>query len=97
AILNSAVTIQADGNFDSLFCSAGSALLGQAGPNSVHRDFVGAPLATTWYGADLNPGVADIGAAFNSNIDAGCFSGAPNGWYYGFDGVVPAGKIDIMP
>ena len=32
AILNSAVVITAGGNFDPLFCTSGSALLGQAGP-----------------------------------------------------------------
>ena len=64
AVLQSTVEIQVDAKFDPLFCDATSATLGQAGPNTVHRDFVGAPVAATWYvqalanarsGADLDP------------------------------------------
>jgi hypothetical protein len=106
SILNGAVTIEVDGNFDALFCTPSSATLGQAGPESAHRDFIGAPGAGTWFaaatanmlaGGDLNPGVSDIGATFNSSIDAGCFSGLPNGWYYGFDHNPPSGSIDFLP
>jgi hypothetical protein len=105
AILNSPVVITVDGNFDPLFCSGGSALLGQAGPQSISRDFAGAPVAATWFaaaeanslnGADLNPGVSDIGAQFNSSIDSGCLAGI-TGWYYGFDHSPPAGKLDFVP
>ncbi len=48
----------------SLPCGGGGALLGFAGPNTVHRDFVGAPVASTWFsqaqanslnGSDLAP------------------------------------------
>ncbi len=104
-VVSSAVTIVVDANFDPLFCSGGSAVLGQAGPNTVHRDFTGAPLASTWYGqaeanalhgSDLAPGTSDIGATFNSSIDAGCLAGF-TGWYYGFDGNPPAGKLDLIP
>src|SRR5262249_13504585 len=49
-VVSSTVTIVVDANFDPLFCSGGSAVLGQAGPNTVHRDFTGAPRASTWYG-----------------------------------------------
>jgi hypothetical protein len=70
------------------------------------RDFSGAPVASTWFtvaeanslaGADLAPGSPDIGATFNSSIDLGCFSGAPSGWYYGFDNSPPVGTLDFVP
>jgi len=105
AILNSSVVITADGNFDPLFCSGGSALLGQAGPQTVSRDFAGAPVAATWFaaaeanalaGTDLAAGVSDIGAVFNSDLDLGCLAGI-TGWYYGFDHNPPAGKLDFVP
>jgi hypothetical protein len=75
-----------------------------AGPRSLFRDFSGAPLSGTWYpsalgdavaGRDLAPGQPDINAIFNSNIDTGCFMGAPDGWYYGTDGNAPGGQADF--
>src|SRR4051812_37915367 len=48
-LLNSSVVIPVDASFDALFCDPGSALLGQAGPQSISRDFAGAPIANTWY------------------------------------------------
>ena len=59
----------------------------------MFRDFVGAPLAATWYhsaladarfGADLRPGFADIAANFNVNLgNPGCLTGVP--FYLGLD------------
>src|SRR5262245_34767607 len=78
AVLNSTIEIKVGSTFDALFCDMTGGVLGLAGPNSVHRDFAGAPLASTWYaaalanslaGSDLNPGVDDIGAQFNSAWD----------------------------
>jgi hypothetical protein len=106
AIISSSVTIEANGNFNPLVpCGMSGALLGSAGPNSSHRDFAGAPLPATWYsqaqanalaGVDLNGGSADLSATFNTSIDAGCLPGT-TGWYYGFDGNPPPGKIDLVP
>src|SRR6266404_3658541 len=106
ARVSSSVTILVDGNMDPLTpCGGGGALLGFAGPNTVHRDFTGAPVASTWFGqaeanalhgSDLAPGTSDIGATFNSDIDNGCLPGI-TGWYYGFDNNPPAGKLDLMP
>ncbi len=106
AVVNSSVTILADGNFDPLTpCGGGGALLGFAGPNTVHRDFTGVPVASTWFGqaeanalhgSDLDPSTSDIAATFNSDIDNGCLPGI-SGWYYGFDGNAPSGKIDLIP
>jgi len=102
AVLPSAVTIQVEANFDPQSCSSSSATLGSAGPNSVHRDFLGAPLAATWYpqalanrlaGLDLSAS-ADIGATFNSAIGTTC--SFPKDWYYGFDANPPGADIDFV-
>ncbi|UCG50786.1 MAG: choice-of-anchor D domain-containing protein, partial [Candidatus Latescibacterota bacterium] len=104
AILSSSVTIDIDANMDPLFCNATSAVLGSAGPNTVHRNYAGAPLANTWYvqaeanshaGVDLS-GSSDGGMTFNSNLngDPGCLGGLQ--WYYGFDESPPGGDIDFV-
>lgn len=103
-IVDSTETIEVDANMDSLFCSQTSATLGAAGPNSAHRDFIGAPVAETWFVqaeanslhvADLSAS-ADIGASFNRTLDEGtnCLGGTA--WYYGFDARPPAGTIDFL-
>lgn len=101
SMLTSSQTIQLEARFDPLFCSSQSAVLGSAGARSVHRDFAGALVANTWYpqalanklaGMDLDPGEADIGARFNSSLDAGCF---PRSWYYGLDGN-PGDDVDFV-
>ena len=106
ATLQSSITIRVGGKFDPLTCSSTQALLGQAGPLTVQNNFPGAPIASTWYaaalansiaGSDLDPSTDDMRATFSSSIDTGCFLGAPNGWYYGFDGNPGAGQIDIIP
>jgi hypothetical protein len=48
-LLDSSVKIKIDATIDSLDCGPLSAVLGAAGPNTVHRDFPGAPEAGTWY------------------------------------------------
>lgn len=84
AKLVSAVPIQVGMNFNPLTCDNSSAVLGSAGPHVFFRDFAGAPAANTWYpvalanalaGSDLDPGVVDVDAQFNSNLgQAGCLS-----------------------
>ena len=104
--LKSTVTIQVLSKFDPLFCDPGSAVLGSAGPTTAHRDFAGAPVASTFYvaatansrtGGDLNPGVPDINATFNSTLDlggAGCLGGTV--WSYVIGGPPPGGTVDLM-
>jgi len=93
--INSPVTITIRAQMDPLTCTPTSATLGSAGAMTVHRDFTGAPVASTWYsqalanslnGADLDPATPDINATFNSSINgnAGCLGGGS--WYYGLDG-----------
>jgi len=102
--LESNVTIQVEANMDPLLCTTSSAVLGGAGTNTVHANFVGAPIPNVWYpqalanalrGVDIT-GTADIGATFNSSVNgsASCLSGSA--WYYGYDMNPPNGDIDFV-
>lgn len=92
------VTVNAQ--FTALACSSSSATLGFAGPAKVKK------INNVWYStAQANQinkndtsGVdsSDINAQFNSSIDSGCYSGSPNGWYYGLDNNPPAGKEALL-
>jgi hypothetical protein len=104
ASLQSSVTITVDAAMDPLTCTPTSAILGSAGATYIHRDFTGAPQTGTWYcqalanslaGYHLNPGTADIGATFNSNLNGSpsCLGGL--GWYYGYD-QNPGSDIDFI-
>ncbi|MGH9891503.1 MAG: hypothetical protein ACREA0_05865 [bacterium] len=102
AAINSTVEIKVGAQFNALFCNATSATLGSAGPNTVHRDFVGAPVAATFYvqalanaraGADLDEITNDIEAEFNSTLGTTC--PILLAWYYGLNGIPPAGTIDF--
>lgn len=102
-LLHSPVPIRIDARFDPLPCDASSAVLGQGGTNTVHRDFRGARVPETWYvqalanalaGRDLAPGVSDIDAEFNRRIGTSC--AFPEVWYYGLDGAPPGTAIDFV-
>jgi hypothetical protein len=102
-LIESPVVIRIQARFDPLFCNANSAVLGQAGPITSHRNFAGAPVPNTWYvqalanslfGGDLAPGSNDIQAQFNSAVGTTC--PFPNVWYYGLDGNAPANRIDFV-
>ena len=102
-ILHSNVQILVDSNFDPLDCDGSSAVLGSAGPNTLHSDFSGAAHTLTWYhqalanklaGEDLDPTTSDIVAQFNSDIGKPeCF---PLPWYLGVDGKEGA-AIELLP
>ena len=103
-ILTSAVEIRAEANFDPQFCTATSAVLGSAGPNTVDKDFAGAEVANTWYatatanalaGADLESANNDIGIVFNSDVDNPTCLGSRS-WYYGYDGNEGT-DIELLP
>jgi hypothetical protein len=103
AKLNSTVQIRVGASFQPLSCNSSSAVLGQAGAASVHRDFAGAPVANTWYpaalanalaGTDLNTSANDITATFNSTIGTTC--AFPSVFYYGYDANPPAGELDFV-
>lgn len=102
-LLDSHVVIVVDAQFDSLSCDATTAKLGSAGTNTIHANFMRAPILNTWYPAalanslaetDLNPAGSDINAFFNSDLDGVC--AFPLVWYYGLDGNPPAGTLDFV-
>jgi hypothetical protein len=79
ANLTSSVEIKVLATFEPLTCSAGSAVLGSAGPRDVESDFAGAPVAGTWYhvalanklaGVDLFPAAFDVPGGGGADIRA---------------------------
>lgn len=103
-LLPSSVEILVEAQFDPLECDGSSAVLGSAGPNNYFANFPNAPRQLTWYhvalanrlaGEDLDPGVADITANFNSDLGKPeCF---PYGWYYGLDGNEGPTSVELLP
>jgi cysteine-rich repeat protein len=109
-LISSDVEIRVAAEFNPLDCNEDWAVLGQAGPEGVDRDFDGAPEAATWYpdalanrlaGMDLClPGCEfgatgdDIGAEFNSSFGTTC--DFPDGWYYGLDASPPGFDVDFV-
>jgi hypothetical protein len=104
-LLPSVVTIVIRAQFNPQTCTPTSAVLGSAGPSEVFANFTGALIANTWYhvalanklgGVDLNPGLYDINATFNSNLngDVNCLGGRK--WYYGYDGLEGT-DVELLP
>ena len=90
-LLDSSVPITVDAAFTALAPN----VLGQAGANTVNRDFSGATQTGTWYsaalanslaGTDLDTTSSDISAEFSNNFD----------WYYGTDGNVPTNQLSFV-
>jgi len=101
--LVSPVAIKILASMDPLACTASEAVLGTASPQTVHRDFPGAPESWTWYpqalansltGQDQAAEYEDVTAVFNSSIGTTC--PFPSLWYYGLDGNAPAGTVDFV-
>jgi hypothetical protein len=72
-----------------------SSILGYSGGGPLRRDFSSAPRALTWYsgslanalaGSDLDPSSFDMHITYNLYFT----------WYYGTDGITPAGQYDLM-
>ena len=102
--LPSNVVIEVRAQFNPLTCSSTSAVLGSAGPTTVHGNFANAPILDHWYhqalanrlaNTDLSAANPDINATFNLNIDSGCF-GPGLVWYYGIDGN-EGSNIELLP
>jgi len=102
--LRSNVNIVVRGSFAGLSCTASGGTLAQAGANTIHANFAGAPLANHWYGqalanaianADLDPANDDITANFNGNVgQPNCIAGSS--WYYGLDSTPGPNQIDFL-
>lgn len=109
--LNVTINIRVGAEFNNLGGNATFAPLGQAGPTTIWRDWslpaTPPPVPLTWFavaeanqlaGSDRDPGVDDISAEFNLEVDTTCPT-CPLGlttWYYGIDGNPPPGKIDFF-
>src|SRR5262245_40234956 len=103
-LLPSAVPIIVRAQFNPQTCTPTSAVLGSAGPVTIHRDFTGAEFPGTWYhqalanklsGMDLSPANPDINATFNLALDSGmCLGGLV--WYYGIDGNEGV-NVELLP
>ena len=111
SLLQSDVEIRVGASFQPLACTATAGVLGSAGPWWLWRspDF---PVANAWYHIALANAVAgtnlmagdpsyvapddiEISSRFNANLGSpGCLENG--GWYYGLDGVTPAGKISFL-
>jgi hypothetical protein len=104
ATLTSAVNIRVRASWPALSCNANSAVLGSAGPATVHANFSGA-IANYWYpqalgnklaGSDLSLIQPDIVAPFNRNLGgAGCLTGIF--FYYGLYNNAPANTVNFLP
>lgn len=91
AQISSDVSITVDANWASL----GANILGSASPNTVHRNFTGAPNLDVYYPAALANQLAtnDLDA---SSADISCNFGSDVNWYFGLDGSVPPGAYDFV-
>jgi len=104
-ILNSNVTITVGAKFDPLTCNEFSGTLGSAGATSSWASFPGSEagvayhvaLAESLRGSELNAASVEIGATFNSDVDADDLCLGDGGFYYGLDGNVPAGMSALFP
>lgn len=101
--LQSNVMISVNATMNALGGSGSSAILGSAGPTTVHGNFTNAPVLSTWYvqalanalsGTDLSAANSDISAQFNSDVDNSTVLGSTS-WYYGLDGN-PGSDIDFV-
>ncbi len=103
-LIASDVEIRVAAEFNPLFCDPNvGVVLGQAGAQGAVRDFIGAPVASTYYhdalanklaGTDLFPSFDEIGAEFNSSVGTTCT--VPIDWYYGFDASPGFNEIDFV-
>ncbi|MEM7483435.1 MAG: hypothetical protein AAF481_19915 [Acidobacteriota bacterium] len=103
--IDSPVEIEIAARFEPLGGDAFSGRLGLGGPESMYRDFTGAPQSSTWYpsalanklaGMDLDGGTAsEIQLVFNAEVDGPGVLGSSK-FYYGVDGNPPPGDISFL-
>ena len=102
--LDSNVDIIVTAQMDPLFCSANSAALGSAGPLNAFINFPEAPVNDTIYpsalanslaGFDVDLGVNDINATFNSDLDdPGCLGSIV--WSHVIGEPAPPFSVDLF-
>jgi len=90
-LLNSEITIWVQADWGNL----STGVLAQAGPETVHSNFPGAPynnrlyagaLANSLSVSDLSPGQPDLSITFGDGFN----------WYYGLDGNTPSSRYDFV-
>ena len=91
AEISSGVVIDVEATWASL----GPNVLGSASPNTIHRNFTGAPQSNVYYPAALANQLAANDLQSNS-VDIACNFGSDVNWYFGLDGNVPAGAYDFV-
>ena len=103
--LYSPVPITVEANFQPLYCTPNSAVLGSAGPTTALRGFAGAPdsgvfypiaLANSFAGEDTNSSISDITMSYNSDIGTtGCLES--KSWFFddGTSTNVPSNRVDL--
>jgi hypothetical protein len=69
--------------------------LGYSGVGVLHRNFTGAPLTNTWYGASLANALAGSDLALGS-FDMHITYNSTFSWYYGTDGSPSSAQMDLM-
>lgn len=110
ARLVSKVEIKVDAQMNPLDCGLTYAVIGNAGPNTVDRDFprndpaYAPPRPNTWYaqavanaiaGFDRTATLAEISAEFNSSLGAGTCAPTTS-WYLGLDGRGASNQLDLV-
>lgn len=93
------VVVRVAATFDPLFCTSGSGVLGQAGPEVVEFDYntrsiTPHALFNQQNGADADPNYVEISAQFNSNIDNNDNCLFNTNWHYGYD--APSGNDNSL-
>ena len=89
-LVKSSVPIRIDATWKAL----PSGVLGGAGATDYLRNFSGAPQTNTWYPAALANARAGTDLSTKTDITAQ-FASTRSDWYFGTDGLVPAGKLDF--
>lgn len=90
SLITSPVVITVDAQFTGL----DPGVLGSAGPNTIHQNFVGAPAANTYYPQALANSLAGFDLSAQADINAS-FSNT-FGFYFGTDGNPGPGEYDFV-
>jgi uncharacterized repeat protein (TIGR01451 family) len=104
SLIDSSVPIE----INACWANLGYGVLGHSATDSFHRDFSGAPIASTWYpaalanalhGTDLNNSDSYDDDGDGADADAEmeiAYSGNGISWYFGTDGATPMGQYDFV-
>ena len=84
------IAVQAD-----FSANLGSGVLGSAGFTWFARSFTNAPVANTWFPGPIVNALTGSAGFFSPDISAN-FSSTFSNWYFGTDGLTPAGKYDFV-